>query len=619
MLSYYQDRVAAEAFLETASQRHSLRQHGVLLGYEVYDGEAARTVLSVDPTFSGYVPIGLSVKMPGRPEEPPVVFHTLERVRVRPENATHRLVPAAWPGATEAKVPAGATEILLYGHDTRLDPGTRLAFVTEGAPTQVVTLEAITRLRAAGWVADPSDPPPVVPAEVTRVQWREPLAQALLPWGQTRLSLHANLVDAGHGEFRRAWLGTDAWLANQSVDREDVVITPTRRNHTAVRVRRGTTDVVHLRALHVPEGPVVFTRDSQGGLRPALEVEVGGEVWTRVEHLHRSLSHHRHYVASADTDGRMWLEFGDGVHGREVEIDQATGLPLHPVVLRYRVGDPVAGNCARSTLTEEIGVQPATVEAKNERDALGALTGVTNVVPGAGGREAESADAIRHNIPVQLKKAPLQRAVSLEDYAEVAGQVEGVDRAYAMNLGGVFNTVAIVVDPQGRAGLSEALERAVWSRIDATRMAGREHIVLEPTYVPLEVELVVCAAPGVVRADLRAEVLRALRPGPGPKQGWFHPDRISFSEPMEIGDLLAFVQGIEGVHAVKVLRFRRLLVTADPAVVPSIVPSGAQVLRLDADADLPENGTLVVRVVGLDEVDVTSFSIEPPQGVAGVC
>jgi len=241
------------------------------------------------------------------------------------------------------------------------------------------------------------------------------------------------------------------------------------------------------------------------------------------------------------------------------------------------------------------------------------------VVPGAGGREAESADAIRHNIPVQLKKAPLKRAVSLEDYAEVAGQVEGVDRAYAMNLGGVFNTVAIVVDPQGRAGLSEALERAVWSRIDATRMAGREHIVLEPTYVPLEVELVVCAAPGVVRADLRAEVLRALRPGPGPKQGWFHPDRISFSEPMEIGDLLAFVQGIEGVHAVKVLRFRRLLVTADPAVVPSIVPSGAQVLRLDADADLPENGTLVVRVVGLDEVDVTSFSIEPPQGVAGVC
>ena len=49
MLSYYQDRVANEAFVETAAQRFSLRQHAVLLGIErSTTGSAPTTVLSFD-------------------------------------------------------------------------------------------------------------------------------------------------------------------------------------------------------------------------------------------------------------------------------------------------------------------------------------------------------------------------------------------------------------------------------------------------------------------------------------------------------------------------------------------------------------------------------------------
>ena len=48
MHSYYQDRVANEAFIETASQRYSLRQHAVLLGTTLDDGHAPSTVLSFD-------------------------------------------------------------------------------------------------------------------------------------------------------------------------------------------------------------------------------------------------------------------------------------------------------------------------------------------------------------------------------------------------------------------------------------------------------------------------------------------------------------------------------------------------------------------------------------------
>ena len=72
MLSYYQDRVAGEAFIETAMQRFSLRQHAVLLGSQLDDGRAPRTLLCFDPTASGFVPTGLQVATRTSPDEAPV-------------------------------------------------------------------------------------------------------------------------------------------------------------------------------------------------------------------------------------------------------------------------------------------------------------------------------------------------------------------------------------------------------------------------------------------------------------------------------------------------------------------------------------------------------------------
>lgn len=46
-LAYYQDRVAREAYLETATQRRSLRRHARLVDYTVHDGLGARSWLDV--------------------------------------------------------------------------------------------------------------------------------------------------------------------------------------------------------------------------------------------------------------------------------------------------------------------------------------------------------------------------------------------------------------------------------------------------------------------------------------------------------------------------------------------------------------------------------------------
>src|SRR5215213_10897607 len=59
-LSYYQDAVANEAYLETARQRISVRRHARLIDYRMHDGASARTFihLTLSPGAVGRMPAG---------------------------------------------------------------------------------------------------------------------------------------------------------------------------------------------------------------------------------------------------------------------------------------------------------------------------------------------------------------------------------------------------------------------------------------------------------------------------------------------------------------------------------------------------------------------------------
>ena len=597
MHSYYQERVANEAFVETAGQRHSLRQHAVLLGSALDDGHAPATVLSFDVATTGFVPAGLQIRMRTSPDEVPVSFVVAARTRVVAERSSGDLRVAAFPGAEDAELPAGATELLLWGHGAQLTAGDRLAFV-QGSFSQVVTLTAAPRrLEAPGWVLDPAqdfdpqaDPQAGPPAKVTRLEWDEPLSQALRPWASPPLVLQANLVDVRYGTPRRAVV--DAFSDPR---RGEIAIRLTRR--TSIVTRRSTGDGYLLRALRVPEWPVVHDDDDDGdgAGRPAVELVVSGETWTPVEHLHGSRSYDLHYTAEADEQGAVWLGFGDGVHGREVALD-APDTPAAPIELRYRIGDAVAGNVGLGTIVDV--VRPLPGAALDALEDLGEV-GVTNVVPATGGREPHTLARTREELPASLRHGPLQRAVTLEDYATVAMAVPGAGRATARTAGGLFNTVFVLVDPEGAEDLDEGLRLRVQDQVDRLRMAGREHVVAAAEYVSLEVELVLCAEPGFARHLVRDRVLAELRPGSSERPGWFHPDRLSFGDAVRLGDLLAVVQGIAGVRSVRAATFRPLGDTTAP-VRDIILLGRTKVARLDADPDFPEHGKLEVRMVGLD-------------------
>ncbi len=596
MLSYYQDRVANEAFIEDASQRYSLRKHGSLLGYELSDGAAAETILAFSSESNSYVPAGMEVTAPSRVNASQVVFHVLEGARVRKTHS--ELVLAAWPGATDAELAEGASRALLYGHVDELSPGQRLA-VVQGSFTQVVTLSEVRYMALPGWVDDPGTALPVDPVQnptkVTAISWEPPLGQAVRPWDDEQpFFLRGNLVDARFGEARTSRIP----LSKETLSRD-------RQRAVVVRDLREGGDVFLLRALKVPDGPVLFSEkvlDDGSVLRvPLIEVSLPQQRMYRVEHLHASHSYDAHYVASADEDGSIWLEFGDGRQGMAIELtDPAPG----ELSIRYNVGEPIAGNCAANTLTRVV-----VPEGSTQLDELLGLS-VTNVTPGQGGRQSESREAARLAIPASLRHGRLERAVSTEDYARATLDVPGVAHATARVLGGAFNTVLVLIDPEGQAELSPALLKAVNDRLESVRMAGREYIVREPEYVPLEVKLAICVEPGALPHRVRDGVYAALRPGTSTRPGFFHPDRLSFGEEVELGDLLAEAQGVPGVRAVKALRFRKLRVAASGPVERRIRLGATEVARLDADDDYPENGRLSVLVVGIDPgVSAQDFDI----------
>src|SRR5215211_3193288 len=71
-LSYYQDAVANEAYLETARQRISVRRHARLIDYRVHDGASARTFvhLAMNQNATAVLPAKAAIQVLTRLERP---------------------------------------------------------------------------------------------------------------------------------------------------------------------------------------------------------------------------------------------------------------------------------------------------------------------------------------------------------------------------------------------------------------------------------------------------------------------------------------------------------------------------------------------------------------------
>ena len=162
-LSYQQDAVATEAYLETSRSRISLRRHALLVDYTVHDGCNSRTWMHLtvnaaaflDHTlarFYGFAPGMPSTLAVGAGNEEAalkagvVVFEAMQDALLYPEH--NQMLFYTW-GDTDCCLPAGATEATLAGSYPNLQPGDVLVFEEVLGPATGNPADADVRHRCA--------------------------------------------------------------------------------------------------------------------------------------------------------------------------------------------------------------------------------------------------------------------------------------------------------------------------------------------------------------------------------------------------------------------------------------------------------------------------------------
>ncbi|HEV3468474.1 MAG TPA: putative baseplate assembly protein [Pyrinomonadaceae bacterium] len=185
VLTFYQERVANESYLRTATERRSVIHLARLIGYELRPGVAASAYLAFTlETAPGSPPAvtlaeGLRVQSVPGPGERPQTFEIVEAVEARGRWNAMR------PRLTELRVPAfGSTRTYLEGVTTGLKKGDMLLFVGEERASEAAGSERWDIRRVTEVVADAEN-------QRTLVRWAEPLGSVVPPMrpGEKRLKI----------------------------------------------------------------------------------------------------------------------------------------------------------------------------------------------------------------------------------------------------------------------------------------------------------------------------------------------------------------------------------------------------------------------------------------------
>lgn len=289
------------------------------------------------------------------------------------------------------------------------------------------------------------------------------------------------------------------------------------------------------------------------------------------------------FVGEMDDDQRLWLRFGEGRQGAP---------PPQGAILTasYKVGNGRTGNVGAGAIDtlEMCGVDAGEIRVRNP-------------LPACGGTDPETTDEVRLRAPRQALTT-LARAVTADDYARVAGEVPGVQRAAcALRWTGSWYEAQIAIDALGTETPPDAPITTARERLHRYSRIGHDVIVGPADPVSLELALCVRVAPNYLTGHVRGSLIDLLgaRSGPG-GQAFFAPDRLTFGVPVRISAIVAAVSGVPGVAGVEVTKLRRQFGPNDDTVLTDGVLklSDLEVARLDNDPSRPDHGLVTLLIGG---------------------
>lgn len=131
VLTFYQERIANEGYLRTATERRSLLELARAIGYELRPGVAAGTCLAftmdnvAGSPASVQLAIGTKAQSVPAQDEKPQTFETVEEIEARPE--WNALKPQLFVPSLPLEL--GKKKVWLQGTATGLKPGDALLFI----------------------------------------------------------------------------------------------------------------------------------------------------------------------------------------------------------------------------------------------------------------------------------------------------------------------------------------------------------------------------------------------------------------------------------------------------------------------------------------------------------
>ncbi|HEX6899521.1 MAG TPA: putative baseplate assembly protein [Thermoanaerobaculia bacterium] len=639
-LSYYQDAVGTEAYLDTARRRISVRRHVRLVDYPMHDGCNARAWVFVNASddhkfepgdfhfITGFHPpppegkaLMPEVDLRGVPGDLYEVFEPILSGPFELREAHNEIRIYTW-GDRECCLPRGATRATL-----------RDEWIVEEKPPE----ENPYKKEKQDYGCEPPDEPEeprrrlnlkkgdlLLFEEILGPKTGHPQDADLSHRHVVRLTRVKQSVDKLYNkpilEIEWSWEdalpfplcvssigGDDCRLLDPvSVARGNILLAdhgltvgeeigPVEPGKTPPRCegegRLAETPQTIQRFVPVLKGgPLTFREPVPSRRTPASrllaqdprkalpQVDLGGE-WSVRRDLLGSAAGDFHFVAEVDDDGRAHLRFGDGEMGR---------APLAGATfdVTYRVGNGPAGNVGAEAIRHLVLREGLTV------------SGVTfkprNPLAARGGTAPEPVAEVRLLAPHAFRK-DLQRAITADDYARIverdfAGRVQRA--AAVLRWAGSWAEALVAVDPFAGEEDVHGLLRAIERRLQRYRRIGHDVVVKRAVAVSLDIELLVCVRPAYVKGHVQAALLEVLR-------GYFHPDKLSFGEGIALSKLIAAAQAVTGVESVTAKKFQRQHEEAELELENGFLPLGPlEIARLDNDPRFPDNGRITLTMRG---------------------
>ena len=629
LLSYRQDAIATEAYLDTARRRVSARRHARLVDYSVHEGANARAWVEVRVS-SGGVSLPKGTRLITQAANAPIViapgsdvesgaiaggsttFETMHDATFFPE---HNSVGVYTWGDGRCCLPAGATAATFAGPLPNLTPGMVVLFEERLGPATGSSDDADPSKRCAVRLTTVAPGTDALNGKaIVDVAWAQADA---LPFAFTLSTLvvpapgsapkavadvsvaRANIVLADHG---RTTSGADGSATLDS----SIVPAPTLyRMPSPSADPCATVDPIAIPPRFRPaltNAPLTFAAPYDPGM-PATAVAVAdaadllpaiqltsnstsdGPVtqWTARQHLLNSAPNAPDFVVEIESDLTASLRFGDDKNG--LRPDAGTTFAA-----TYRVGNGSEGNVPAESIAHVVA-QPASLQG---------LETVRNPLPAAGGVDAESIEDIRRRAPSSFRTQ--LRAVTEDDYAGMAGTFPGVQRAVAtLRWTGSWKTVFLTVDREGGLVVDDAFRQGLRAYLESFRLAGHDLEVEAPNEVSLELDITVCVDAEYFRADVERAVTDVLSNhtlGDGTR-GLFHPDNFTFAQPVYLSAVYGAVQRIPGVSSAVVTGFGRQSGDLTTSLSTGFVKiERLEIARLDNDPNYPDHGVLRLAMRG---------------------